>query len=115
MAETTSSAKFTPGPYSLDPLNPLVIRSDAVGTGYYGAIATVTQRDPHPVHGGGVSQVTAEANAALFVAAPKMHEALLTTRDNIRSLNAARLDRGIAPFDAWLAVIEAALAKAEGR
>lgn len=52
-----------PGKY-----NGAFIAADSIGAGYYGSICSVTQRDAHPVHGGGISQAMAEANARRMVA-----------------------------------------------
>jgi hypothetical protein len=67
--------KHTPGPWRLghpDAVSELTIVADAVGVGYYGVIGGATQRDPHPVHGGGIPQAVAEANARLMIAAPEL-------------------------------------------
>ena len=55
--------------------------ADSVGRGYFSAVGHATQRDPNPVHGGGISQETARANAHLWAAAPAMYEALQAARD----------------------------------
>jgi hypothetical protein len=71
-------------------LGPIVIRestggytlcADSVGPakpegGHYQVIGSATQREPHPKHGGGVTWETAQANAALWAAAPAMFAAL---------------------------------------
>ena len=76
------SAKHTPGPWNVrdDGMSYVcpIIDAPSVGKGYYASIATVTQRDPHPQHGGGISMATAEANARLIAAAPDLLEALET-------------------------------------
>lgn len=70
------TTKHTPGPWGI--VEPSanyasrLIKADSVGKGYYGFIATATSRDPHPVHGGGISEATAQANARLIAAAPDM-------------------------------------------
>lgn len=43
---------------------------------YYATIATVTQRDPHPVFGGGITPAQARAHARIMVAGPTMLAAL---------------------------------------
>jgi hypothetical protein len=55
----------TPGPYIADETS---IRCESVGKGYYSRFALTTQRDAHPVHGGGITQGQALANAAFFAA-----------------------------------------------
>ena len=56
------------------------------------------------------------ANVHLFAAAPDLLEALRVTAGNIRSLGpAGALDQVPMPYVQWLAMVEAAVAKAEGR
>lgn len=56
-----------------------------------------------------------EANARLIAAAPDLLAALKTTAENIRSLGpAGALANVYAPYREWLAVVEAAIAKATG-
>ena len=43
--------------------------TESVGSGHFGSIGCATQRDPHPIHGGGISSETALANATLWSAA----------------------------------------------
>lgn len=57
-----------------------------------------------------------ESNAALIAAAPELLDVLKTTAGNIRSLGpAGALGSLPEPYTVWLAVVEAAIAKAEGR
>lgn len=74
------SAKHTPGPWNVrdDGMSYAcpIIDAPSVGKGYFASIATATQRDPHPQHGGWISMATAEANACLIAAAPDLLEAL---------------------------------------
>lgn len=53
-----------------------MLESPDVGHGYYSGVGHATQRDPHPVHGGGVDAATARANAQLMATAWKMLPAL---------------------------------------
>jgi hypothetical protein len=53
------------------------IEAACMGNGYYAGIAHTTQRDPHPTLGGGIDQVTAEANAAFIVRACNAHDDLV--------------------------------------
>jgi len=63
----------------------------------------------------GYSITVSEDNARLIAAAPDMLEALRTTAANIRSLGpAGALDAVPMPYQQWLAVVETAIAKAEG-
>ena len=75
--------KHTPGPWRLQSSleRSVLIQSDAVPVHpetpeahreYYSSIASVTQRDPNPGYGGGISQATCEANARLIALAPDL-------------------------------------------
>lgn len=66
-------SNHTPGPWAVkaDSICPQVL-SDSIGTGYYGILASVTQRDPHPQHGGGIPMATTLANARLIAASPDL-------------------------------------------
>lgn len=102
-----------------------VIESPDVGHGYFSGVGCATQRDPNPIHGGGISDETARANAALWAAAPEMREALgddlagrpfaVLLEEAANALSAA----GGGPLEDCLrakaAAVHAALAKAEGR
>lgn len=56
-----------------------------------------------------------KANAHLIAAAPEMYEALKVTRGNVASLGPAGMLADVySNYTEWLAVIDAALAKAEG-
>ena len=78
--------KWTPEPWSVEDIgaNCLRIRgrvsvsSDApLGSiGHYEAIATVTQREPHPHYGGGIDYDTRDANGRLIKSAPRLYHAL---------------------------------------
>lgn len=74
----------TPGPWSVEDIGAncflisgQVEQTDTGGElrSYYNRIGSVTQRDPHPTHGGGIDRNTALANAKLIAAAPLMKEA----------------------------------------
>lgn len=84
------TTKHTPGPWTASgnssDYNSRIIRSDLVGMGYYGIIATATQRDSNPVHGGGIDHDTANANARLIAASPDMHAALTTIIDRLEAM-----------------------------
>ena len=60
------------------------LSAESVGAGYFGSIGCATQRDPHPVHGGGISRDTALANATLWAAA----SLLLASLDELVALYA---------------------------
>lgn len=51
-----------------------IIDSPNVGKGYFASIGQATQRDPNPVHGGGISIQTATANGHLMAHAPRLLE-----------------------------------------
>jgi hypothetical protein len=105
--------QHTPGPWKTwnDSACPQ-IRSDAVGSGYYGTIASVTQRDEHPVHGGAVSHQQATANACLIAAAPELLAAL---ESMIYYHDAFRDKSPVGPTEADdTAAARAAIAKARG-
>ena len=51
-----------------------IIDSPTVGKGYFASIGQATQRDPNPVHGGGISIQTATANGHLMASAPRLLE-----------------------------------------
>lgn len=54
-------------------------------------------------------------NVELFAAAPQLLDALRVTASNIRSLGpAGALGRVPMPYTEWLALVDAAIAKAEG-
>ena len=57
--------------------------ADSVGRGYFSAVGHATQRDPNPIHGGGISHETARANAHLWAASPDMYEALRDVLDEL--------------------------------
>jgi hypothetical protein len=59
------------------------IEAACMGSGYYAGIAHTTQRDPHPTLGGGIDQVTAEANAAFIVTACNNHDAFVSALESI--------------------------------
>lgn len=52
------------------------IRDESIGKGYYSIVGVFSQRNAHPVHGGGISGDTAKAHAILAVAAPELLAAL---------------------------------------
>lgn len=69
-------------------------------------IATILRHSP-------LNGIDSDANARLMAAAPEMLEVLKTTRGNIVSLGSAgALPK---PYHVWLAVVDEAIAKAEGR
>lgn len=98
---TTIETKWTPGPWT--------ITGASARTVWAGEAQIAVIDDP------ALSYDEQRANARIVAAAPDMAEALRTTRSNIVTLNACHADKGIAQYDAWLAVVDAALAKAEGR
>lgn len=51
-----------------------IIDSPNVGKGYFASIGQATQRDPNPIHGGGISIETATANGHLMAHAPRLLE-----------------------------------------
>lgn len=53
------------------------ISAPAKGHGYYSLIASVTQRDKHPLYGGEISTQEALANAEFVVRACNAHEDLV--------------------------------------
>jgi hypothetical protein len=66
-------------------------------------------------HIGGISNGEVVANVRLIAAAPEMLEALEVTAENIRSLGpAGALSKVFAPYEEWLKVVEAAIARAKG-
>jgi hypothetical protein len=78
--------EFTPGPWAVKNFgsNCLLIEGQVQTSGapaesnaYYSCIASVTQRDEHPRHGGGISRKMCAANARLMAAAPDLYAALL--------------------------------------
>ena len=82
----SAAPKFTPGPWSVEDIGANCLRvrgkvsiasdTPAISTGHYEAIATVTQREPHPRYGGGIDYDTRDANARLIAAAPDLYAAL---------------------------------------
>lgn len=82
MSAKTKPATHTPAPWVVreDGQSYVVpiIDSPNVGKRYWASLATVTQRDPHPTEGGGISLATAYANARLIAAAPDLLEHLET-------------------------------------
>lgn len=67
-----SDQSYTSGPLVAGAFGPGTISSQRVGSGHYGVIGIATQRDPHPIFGGGVSRETSNANARLWAAAPTL-------------------------------------------
>jgi hypothetical protein len=88
-------------------------RGDGAGVYLAGSPAT-RQRIGDFGLGGTIESEVAARRAELAAAAPELLEALRITAGNLSTLNAARADQGIAPLDAWLAVVEAAIRRAEG-
>ena len=65
-------AEHTKGPWKLidepERFSPGLIVADSVGKGWhYGTIVHATQRDPHPIHGGGITHEESRANAERIV------------------------------------------------
>lgn len=80
-----SRPAHTAGPIEVEPCGGgWVLRSDAVGRDHWGNVGLATQRDAHPVHGGGVSPETARANALLWAGAAGMLQAI---DDSLFALN----------------------------
>lgn len=114
------SSNYTPGPWTFEVIDYSCgqIRSEAIeatagspaGTGYYKTLATITQRDNHPVFGGGISRATMEANTRLIAAAPELLEALEQAVARVELENS----EGNPLLSAWLPEARAALAKAKG-
>lgn len=82
------SAAHTATPWAVEDIgaNVLLIKSRAVPVNesassterdYYSRIASVTQRDPHPRHNGGISMANCKANAEFIVRACNAHGALV--------------------------------------
>lgn len=115
----------TPGPWTLDTKNYVCgqIRANLASTapgemyGYYSTIATVTQRDAHPVYGGGIPAQVMEANARLIAASPEL---LALARDFLRLMECSETRKHVdatrhGAFDYYAKNARAAIAKAEGR
>lgn len=86
---------YTRGPWAVEDIgaNCFLITGqvDQSGTSgaersYYNRIASVTQRDPHPVHQGGIDRATALANAHMFASAPELVEELQLLLDEFKDL-----------------------------
>ncbi|HJV75382.1 MAG TPA: hypothetical protein VJ654_14240 [Noviherbaspirillum sp.] len=84
-------AKHTATPWKLrndgQTYNGQTIEAECMGNGHYAGIAHATQRDPHPTLGGGIDQVTAEANASFIVRACNTHDALVKALRQIARLS----------------------------
>lgn len=63
-----------------------IIDAPSVGKGYFASIGHATQRDPNPVHGGGISIQTATANGYLMAYAPRLLEICREQGARIRDL-----------------------------
>lgn len=104
-----SAGKHTPGPWTH-----CAPTSDTANTDHL-----VLGRNDHLVAGviDDAPPDEVEANARLIAAAPDMLAALKATAGNIRSLGPAGALSHVpfAPYQEWLAVVDAAIAKAEGR
>lgn len=109
-----SESKHTPGPWRIDLENYSCgqVRADCLACscdgelrGYYQTIATVTQRDAHPVFGGGIPRATMEANARLIAAAPELLALLAEATKGCTQ----------AEFRDWEIRANALIAKVEGR
>jgi hypothetical protein len=100
----------TPGPITVEEsAGGYVLKSESVGAGYYAGIGGATQRDPHPVDGGGISRETALANATLWGAAPQLLEALKLAEAHLLPARA-----GSPAGERALVAVRAAIAKATG-
>jgi hypothetical protein len=73
-------SRHTPGRWHTLPDSPTVVRSDALGPGYFSALLIASDREPNPVHGGGIPTAQAVANARLIAAAPDMLAALIDVK-----------------------------------
>ena len=74
-----------------------IIDAPSVGRGYWASIATATQRDPHPQHGGGVSIQTATANGYLMAHAPRLLEICREQAARIKALEGQLCEPGKCP------------------
>ncbi|MFN4037330.1 hypothetical protein [Comamonas aquatica] len=102
-----AKAKHTPGPwqYYYDPADHYVHKI-RVGAGL------VCQMPGWAIHD--AMKVEQEANARLIAAAPDLLEALQITRGNIASLGPAGALTPYTSYQEWLAMVDAAIAKALG-
>lgn len=101
-------SKHTPGPWdaAIEHGCHAVIAAVA---GEPKAVAIVGNRTPDDGY-----EATRFANARLIAAAPELLEALRITRGNVASLGPAGALEPYAPYREWLAMIDAAIAKATG-
>lgn len=108
-------AKFTPGPWTMRPAPygfDIFVSDEATDRALWVGSTTTPLGRESPFY---PPKEQVEPNAALMTAAPDLYEALRTTAGNIRSLGpAGALDVVPSPYCEWLAVVEAALAKAAG-
>lgn len=102
-----TEAKHTPGPWWTE-------ESGVRDRGGYICHTRPAQR--YPGQEDRFIKETAEraANKALIAAAPKLLEALQITRGNIASLGPAGALTPYTPYQEWLAMVDAAIAKATG-
>lgn len=108
--QTAGAATHTPGPWELSPRRDREGAFRVIRDGY--AVAIVTLRGSSPASPQYHEQ---DANARLIAAAPDLLDVLRVTAGNIRSLGpAGALANVYTPYEVWLAVVEAAIAKAEG-
>ena len=98
-----SAAKHTPGPWSIKDDTVNAIEPDVMAGEFY-----IAQCFGHSHHD------EALANARLIAAAPELLEALQITRGNIASLGPAGALTPYTSYQEWLAMVDAAIAKATG-
>ncbi len=83
------NAAHTPTPWNVrndgKEYKGMTIAETAPGSGYYSSIFHTTQRETQPKLGGGISQETAEANAAFIVRACNAHADLVETGNAVHA------------------------------
>lgn len=75
-----------------------IIDAPSVGRGYFAGIATATQRDSNPQHGGGISMRVALANGHLMAHAPRLLEICQEQAAKIKELEARICNPGGCPI-----------------
>ena len=84
-----------PTPFFIESDTPTVIRSRAIGRGYYSGFATVSQRYAHPSHGGEITQAEAQVIAAFIVKACNAHAKLIKAVEDLIKHEGERVVSGI--------------------